>query len=165
MHSLSSSGMVYQGWRSVADSGPVANWIGGVGGVFVYITQYGGRSACRPIVTVSFWLSGMPSHSATTFLAAASAWPLPLMFVCPRILCNIVGSHCSALYRRESTIAVMSGLWWWYVVCVGRCSSFRMAWRLVWESVNMPTHWSCLYLSRATYMAASSALVMACVSS
>ena len=29
----------------------------------------------------------------------------------------------------------------------------------------MPSHWSCLYVSRATYMAASSALMMVCVSS
>ncbi len=27
-------------------------------------------------------------------------------------LCSIVVNHNSALYRRESTIAVMSGLWW-----------------------------------------------------
>ncbi len=111
MHSLSSSGMVHQGWRSVAESGPVANWMGGVCGVLVYITQYGGRSACRPIVTMSFWLAGMPFQSAMTLLAAASAWSLPLMFVCPRILCSIVGSPSSALYRRESTTVVMSGLW------------------------------------------------------
>ena len=42
MHSLSFSGMVHQGWRSVAESGHVANWMGGVSGVFVYITRYGG---------------------------------------------------------------------------------------------------------------------------
>ncbi len=112
MHSLSSSGMVHQGWRSVAESGPMASRMGGVGGVLVYITQYGGRSACRPMVTASFWFSGMPSKSATIFLAAAFARSLPLMFVCPRILCSIVGSPSSALYRRKSTIAVMSGLWW-----------------------------------------------------
>ncbi len=112
MHSLSSSGMVHQGWRSVAESGHVANRMGGVDGVLVYITQYGGRSACWPIVTASFWFSGMPSQSATTLLAAESARSLPLMFVCPRILCSIVGSPSSALYRRESTIADMSGLWW-----------------------------------------------------
>ncbi len=41
MHSLSSSGMVHQGWRSVAESGHVANRMGGVGGVLVYMTQYG----------------------------------------------------------------------------------------------------------------------------
>ena len=34
MHSLSSSGMVHQGWRSVAESGPVASCMGGMGGVF-----------------------------------------------------------------------------------------------------------------------------------
>ncbi len=112
MHSLSSSGMVHQGWRSVAESGPVANRMGGVGGVLVYITQYGSRSACRPMVTVSFWFSGMPSQSATTLLAEASAMSLHVTFVCPRILCSIVGSPSSTLYKRESTIAVMSGFWW-----------------------------------------------------
>ena len=30
MHSLSFSGMVHQGWRSVAERGLVANWMGGV---------------------------------------------------------------------------------------------------------------------------------------
>ena len=120
MHSLSSSGMVHQGWRIVAESGHVANRMGGVGGVLVYITQYGGRSACRPIVTLSFWLAGMPSQSATTLLAAASARSLPLMFVCPLPLRNVVGSPSSDLYRRSSTIAAMSGLWWWYLVWEGR---------------------------------------------
>ncbi len=143
----------------------MANRMGGVSGVLVYITQYGGRSACRPMITASFRYSGMPSQSATTLLAAASARSLPLMYMCPRILCSIVGSPSSALYRSESTIVAMSGLWWLYVVCDGRCNSFCMAWRLVWESVNMHSHWSCLYLSRATYMAASSTLIMVCVSS
>ncbi len=36
MHSLSSSGRVHQGWRSVAESGHVANRMGGVSGVLVY---------------------------------------------------------------------------------------------------------------------------------
>ncbi len=112
MHSLSSSGMVHQGWCSVAESGPAANRMGGVGGVLVYITQYGGRSACRPMVTARGQVLGMPFQSATTLLAAASAKSLPLMFVCPRILSSVVGSPSSDLYRRESTIAVMSGLRW-----------------------------------------------------
>ncbi len=113
MHSLSSFGKVNQGWRSVAESGPMANRMGCVGGVLVYITQDGGRSAFRPVVTASFWFSGMLSQSASTLLAAASARSLPLMFAYPaRILCIIVGSPSSALYRRESTIAVISGLWW-----------------------------------------------------
>ena len=120
MHSLSSSGMVHQGWRSVAESGPVANRMGGVGGVLVYITQYGGRSTCRSIITASFWFSGMPSQSATTLLAAASARSLSLMFVCPLTLRNVVGRPSSDLYRRSSTIAAMSGLWWWYLVWEGR---------------------------------------------
>ncbi len=112
MHSLSSSVMVHKGWRSVVESGLVANRMGGMGGVLVDITHYGGRSACRPMVTASFWFSGMPNQSVTTLLAAASARSLPLMFVCPRILCSIMGSPSSALYRGESTIAAMSGLWW-----------------------------------------------------
>ena len=81
MHSLSSSGMVHQGCRSVAESGPVANWMGGEGGG-VYIIQYVGRSACRPMVTVRFWCSGMSSQLETTLLAAVSAKSLPLVCVC-----------------------------------------------------------------------------------
>ena len=120
MHSLSFSGMVHQGWRSVAERGPVANWMGGVRVVLVYMTQYGGRSACRSMVRVSFSLSGMSSHAATTLLAAASARSLPLMFVCPLTLRNVVGSPSSNLDRRSSTIAAISGLWWWYLVWEGR---------------------------------------------
>ena len=59
MHNLSFSGIVHQGGRSVAESGPVAREIGGVGGLSVYITQNSGRSACLPMVAVSFWYSGM----------------------------------------------------------------------------------------------------------
>ncbi len=110
MHSLSFSGMVHQGWRSVAESGPVPSCVVGVLGVLVYITQCGGRIAWRPMVRVSFSLLGMSSQAATTLLAAASARSLPLMFVCPLILRNVVGSPSSALYMRSSTIAVMSGL-------------------------------------------------------
>jgi hypothetical protein len=123
MHSLPFSGMVHQGRRSVVESGHVANWMGGAGDVLVYITQYGGRSACRPIVMVSFWCSGMSSHAETTLLAAASARSLPLMFACPLILCSIVVNPKLALYKREPTIAAMSGLGWLYVVCEGLCSS------------------------------------------
>ncbi len=112
MHSLSFFGMVHQGWRIAAESGPIPTWIGGAGKVLVYISQCGGRSACRPIVMVSFWCSGMSSHAVTTRLAAASAWSLPFMFACPLVLCSIVVNPNSVLYRRESTIAVLSGLWW-----------------------------------------------------
>jgi hypothetical protein len=54
----------------------------------------------------------MSFHAATTLLAAASARSLPLMFVCPLTLRNVVGSPSSDLHRRSSTIAAMSGLWW-----------------------------------------------------
>ncbi len=50
-------------------------------------------------------------------------------------------------------------------MCEGLCSSCCMACILVLESVKMPSHGSCLYISRATWMAASSALVIVCVSS
>ena len=76
----------------------------------MYIIQYVGRSACRPMVTVSFWCSGMSSHVETNLVATTSAMSLPLTFVCPLILCNIVVSPSLALYRRESTIAAISGL-------------------------------------------------------
>ncbi len=39
MHSLSFSGIVHHGGRSVAECGPVAREMGGVGGLLVYITQ------------------------------------------------------------------------------------------------------------------------------
>ncbi len=58
MHSLPFSGIVHQGWRSVAESGLVANWMGDAGEVLVYITQCGGRWACRPIVLMSFFVFG-----------------------------------------------------------------------------------------------------------
>ncbi len=52
-----------------------------------------------------------------------------------------------------------------FLVCDSICSSCCMACRLVLESVNMASHGSLLYISRATCMAASSALMMVCVSS
>ncbi len=36
----------------------------------MYIIQYVGRSACRPMVTVSFWCSGMSSQLETTFFGS-----------------------------------------------------------------------------------------------
>ena len=45
MQGLSSSGLVHQGERSVAECGPVASRMGGASGLLVYITQCGGRSA------------------------------------------------------------------------------------------------------------------------
>ncbi len=91
MHSLSFSGIVRQGGRSVAECGPVAKKMGGVGGLSVYITRNSGRSACLPMVIVIFGGSRMFLNDITTRLSAASARPLPLMFVCPLILCSIVG--------------------------------------------------------------------------
>ncbi len=96
VHSLSFSGMAHQDWRSVAESGSIAKWMEGAGEVLVYITKCGGRSACRPILMVSFWFSGMSSHAETTSLATASAWSLPFMFSCPLILCSIVVNPHSA---------------------------------------------------------------------
>ena len=83
MHSLSFSGIVHHGGRSVAECGPVAREIGGVSGFLVYITQNSGRSAYLPMVTVSFWCSGMSSNAVTTRLAATFARSFPLMCVCP----------------------------------------------------------------------------------
>ena len=57
-----------------------------------------------------FCCSGMSSQLETTLLAATSTRSLPLMFVCPLILCSIVVSPSSDLYMRESTIAAISGL-------------------------------------------------------
>ncbi len=91
MHSLSFYGIVHHGGLSVTKCGPVAKVIGGVGNLSVYITQNSGRSAYLPIVTVTFWCSGISSNDITTRLAAASARSLPLMFTYPLILCSIVG--------------------------------------------------------------------------
>ncbi len=91
MQSLSFSGIVHHGGRSVAECGPVAREIGGVGGLLVYITQNSGRLAYLPMVTVTFWYFGMSSSDVTTRLAAAFARSLPFMFACPLILCCIVG--------------------------------------------------------------------------
>ena len=98
MHSLSFSGIVHHGGRSVAERGPVDRELGGVDGLLVYITQNSGRSAYLPMVTVTFWCSGMPSNDVTTRLAAASARSLPFMFVCPLILRSIVGRPSLILY-------------------------------------------------------------------
>ena len=88
-----------------------------------------------------------------------------VMFVCPLILCSIVVSLSSDLHIRESTIAAMSGLLWWYVVCEGLCSSCCMACILVLESRIMHNHGSCLCIYKATWIAAKSALIFVCASS
>ena len=98
MHSMSLSGIVHQGGRSVAECGPMAKEIGGVGGLSMYITQNSGRSAYLPIVTVTFGCSGMSSNDVTTRLAAAYARSLPLMLVCPLILCSILVRLSLILY-------------------------------------------------------------------
>jgi hypothetical protein len=98
IHSLSFSGVVHQGGRSVAECGLMAREMGGVGGLSVYITQNFGRSACLPMATVTFWCSGMSSNDVTTRLGADSARSLLLMFVCPLILCSIVGRPSLILY-------------------------------------------------------------------
>jgi hypothetical protein len=98
MQSLSFYGIVHHGGRSVAECGPVAREMGGVGGLLVYITRNSGRSAYLPIVTVSFWCSGMSSNDVTTRLAATSARSLSVMFVCPLILFSIVGRPSLILY-------------------------------------------------------------------
>ena len=54
MHLLSFSGMVHHGGRKVAEGGPVASKIGGMVGLWVYMTQNGGLSSIVPMVTVSF---------------------------------------------------------------------------------------------------------------
>ncbi len=113
MHSLSYFGILHHGGLSVAVCGPVARKMGGVGGVSVYITQNSGRSAYLPMVTVTFWCSGMSPKAVTTRLAASSARSLPSMFVCPLILWSLVGRPSIILYLSEFTMAVISGLWMW----------------------------------------------------
>ncbi len=98
MHSLSFSGIVHHGGHSVAVCGPVAKEMGGVGGLSVYITQNSSRSAYLPMMTVTFWCSGMSPKAVTTRLAASSARSLPFMFVCPLILWSLVGRPSLILY-------------------------------------------------------------------
>ncbi len=54
MHLLSFSGMIHHGERKVAESGPVASEIGGVVGLWVYMTHNGCHSAIFSMVIVSF---------------------------------------------------------------------------------------------------------------
>ncbi len=98
MHSMSFSEIVYHDGRSVAECGPVAREMGGVGGLLVYITQHSGRSAYLPMVTATFWCFGISSNAVTARLAAASVRSLPFMFVCPLILRSIVGRHSLIMY-------------------------------------------------------------------
>jgi hypothetical protein len=110
MHSLSSSGIVHHGDRSVTEYGPVAREMRGVGGMSMCITPYSGRLACLNIVTASVWCLGMSSKYVATRLVVVSARSLPLMFVCPLIFCIIVGRPGYILYWSEVTMAAMSGL-------------------------------------------------------
>jgi hypothetical protein len=91
MHGLSFSGIVHQGGPSVAQCRLLAREVGGVGGLSVYITLNSGRSACLLMITVIFWCPSMFSNDSTTRLAAVSARPLPLIFVCLLLWCSILG--------------------------------------------------------------------------
>ena len=110
MQSLSSSGMVHQGCRSVAESGPVANWMGGEGGdggIHYLICRSFGLSADGDgefLVFVNVVPVGNDSFGSGIRQVVASD-----VCVSPN-LCSIVVSSSSVLYRRESTIAAMSGL-------------------------------------------------------
>jgi hypothetical protein len=84
-----------------------------VGGLPVYITQKSSRSESLPMVTVTFWGSGMSSNEYTTRLDAALARSLPLMYVCPLILCSIMGRPRLIMYWSDVTMAAISGLWGW----------------------------------------------------
>jgi hypothetical protein len=110
IHSVFFSGIVHQGGRSVAECGHVSMEMRVVGGLSVYITQYSGRSACLPMVTVSFSCPGMFAKNVTCCLAAVSRRSLPLMFVGPLILCSIVGRPTLILCWSLVTMAVMRGL-------------------------------------------------------
>ena len=110
MHSLSFSGIVHQGGRSRAACGPVAREMEGVGGLLVYITQNAGRSTCLPIMLVSFWCPGMSSNDVTIRFASMPARSLPLMGVCPLLLCSIMGSPSLIMYRSVETMVAMNGL-------------------------------------------------------
>jgi len=54
MQRLYVSGIVHYGRRGVVECYPVESEIGGVMGLFVYMTQQGSNSACLPIVIVLF---------------------------------------------------------------------------------------------------------------
>ena len=56
-----------------------------------------------------FWCPGMSSNAVTPRLAAVSVRSLPLVFVCPPILCSIVGRPSLILYWSERNVAAISG--------------------------------------------------------
>jgi len=93
------------------ECGPVAGKVGGVGGLSVYIIPNFSRSACLRIVIFTFWCPDMSSHDVTTRLAAVSTKSLPLMYVCPLILCTIVGKPSLILCGSEVTMAAISSFW------------------------------------------------------
>jgi hypothetical protein len=105
MHRLSATNIVHQGGRSVVEREPVDSEIGGVmGGLLVNMTQYVGLSASLPMLTSSFWCSGISPKEVTTSLGASYARSLPLTFVCPLILCNNVGKPSLAIYWSMETM-------------------------------------------------------------
>jgi hypothetical protein len=73
MHSISFSGIVNQGGRSVAECGPAAREMRGVGGLSVYNTHNTDRSACLPIVAVSICCPGTYANDVPTRLDVVSA--------------------------------------------------------------------------------------------
>ena len=111
MHCISAFGIIHQGGRNVAECGPVESGIDDVMGLLVYMTRYDGLSACLPMVTVSFWCSGISTKTETTNLSALSARSLPLMYVCPLILRNTIGSSMLAPYCSMETMEIKRNLW------------------------------------------------------
>ncbi len=59
-----------------------------------------------------FFVSGNVIKNVTTRFPVVSARYLPLMSVCPLILCSIMGRPSLILYWSVVTMAAIRGLWW-----------------------------------------------------
>jgi len=118
---------------------------GGMRGVIVYITHYGGRGASDPTSTRIVWSGGRVSKFTTASVAAASARPLTRILVCALLFRVGVAMlrSCRASWRPVMLCSRSMWWWWWWwlrgnIASPGLSYRRRMAFKMGRESVKMP---------------------------
>ena len=129
----------------------------GEGGTHWYISQWGGRCGWAPRVCVMSEWAGRESFSWTTLLAALSAFSLPAMPACARILRRVVVCPSRSLVWMRVMMASRRRQWEECGRPAGSDRRAAMMWRDVRESVAMVSVGEAAKCRRAVWMAASSA--------
>jgi len=101
---------------------------------------------------------------STTPRAAVSASSLCVTPVCDLTLPMSVMYPMSSLVRMMLSTSCRRSLWRWWLKLRGSMAYLRMVLMLKALSVKIERAWLCLLVSSASVMAASSALIMVCLS-